>query len=134
MPHEAWDYEAEEELYKTDGYGGTDADVASTEKFTSDIDLTDYIGAVIDFKFDGDNGTDDLIISLYRRRDDSWDGDEIAIQTASTVTNDGSEDIHNEVLLESDGPGHYRFGMKAESTSTTFELEVMMCRYRKVPR
>lgn len=123
-------YDGEDtELYKTDGYSGSDADIDNTEKFTSDIDLTIQLGAVIDFKFDGTNGTDNITFNLYKRRDSSWDGDEIALSTASD-TNDGSEDIYTKTITESLGAGHYRFGMVSAGASTTFEMDAEMRTWR----
>lgn len=123
------------ELYKTNLYGGTDADldntapVDDTDGYTDDIDLTSKIFAAIDFKFDGNNATDDLVLTLFRRRDASWDGDEIAIWSV-TVSNDGSEDIYAFELgpHKGFGPGHYRFAMQSAGASTTFDMDAEMRR------
>ena len=54
MAHSSYLYdEADTELYKTDSYDGSDADVDNTEQYTDDIDLTVNTGAAIDFKLDG---------------------------------------------------------------------------------
>ena len=136
MPQETWQYESNDvNVYRTDGYNdpdgvaGTDADIDSTERFTDDIDLSGYEVAVIDFKFDASGATDDLTLSLYKRRDSSWDGDEIAIWSA-VVPSDGSEDIYNFTITKSYGPGHYRFGMVSGATDT-FEMEATL-RYARV--
>lgn len=124
------------ELYKTNGYSGSDADldnttpVDATDGYTSDIDLTQKTGAVIDFKFDGSVGTDDLILKLYRRRDSTWDGDEISI-LEKTVDSDGSEDIYSFVLdVNMFGPGHYRFSMQSSGGTDTFDIDVEMRLFR----
>ena len=117
--------EADTKVYKTDGYGGSDADVDGTERFTSDIDLTLKTGAAADFKFDGSGSADDLILALYKRRDANWDGDEIKIWSA-TVDNDGSEDIYHYTIDPSYGAGHFRFGMKSSGGTDTFEIDVEM--------
>lgn len=121
---------ADSELYKTNLYSGTDADldntapVDATDGYTSDIDLTQQIGATIDFKFTGSGSTDDLVLTLYRRRDSSWDGDEISIMS-KTVSNDGSEDIFSWQLNGNlYGPGHYRFAMQSEGATDTFDIDV----------
>lgn len=130
MAHESYLYDATDtELYKTDGYGGSDADVDDTERYTDGIDLTVHTGAAIDFKFDGSGGTDDLNLYLYKRRDSSWDGDEIAIWSV-TVDSDGSEDIYHFTLDESYGAGHFRFGMTSSGSTDTFEIDVEMRQWR----
>jgi hypothetical protein len=124
---------ADVELYKTNLYGGSDADldntapVDDTDGYTADIDLTSKIFAAIDCKFDGNNATDDLVLTLYRRRDASWDGDEISIWSV-TISNDGSEDIYALELgpHKGFGPGHYRFAMQSSGASTTFDIDVQM--------
>lgn len=125
-----WTYGAtDEELYKTDGNGGTDADINDTEKYTSDIDLTVSRGATIIIEFDGSCATDDLIVSLYARQNDSWDGDEVA-QSSVTMTNDGSEDIYTLNITPAYGAGHYRIGLLSAGATTTFEIDAEMRRYK----
>lgn len=122
------------ELYKTDGYGGSDADldnttpVDDTDGYTSDIDLTQKLGCVVDFKFDASGSTDDLVLKLFKRRDNSWDNDEIAIMEI-TVPSDGSEDIFSFTIDDSFGPGHYRFSMQSSNTET-FDIDVEARYYR----
>lgn len=130
MAHKSYLYdETDMELYRTDGYGGSDADVDDTERYTDDVDLTVDTGAAIDFKFDGSGNTDDLVLSLYKRRDSNWDGGEIAIWD-ETIPSDGSEDIYNFTIAGSYGAGHYRFGMKSSGSTDTFEMDVEMRRWR----
>ena len=118
------------ELYKTDAYSGTDADLDNTapvsyaDGYTSTINLTSKLGAIIDFKFLGNNGTDDLVLKLYRRRDSTWNGGEILIDQ-KTIDNDGTEDIYSYVI---NSPGVYRFSMQSSGGSTTFDIDVE-CRY-----
>ena len=116
------------ELYSTDGYSGSDADIDGTERFTSDIDLTRETGAAVDFTFDASGATDDLVISLYKTVQSSWDGDEIAIYS-TTVDSDNSEDIFHFDITKSYGAGHYRFGMVRSGTTDTFDINVEMRRY-----
>lgn len=133
MPKESYLYDANDtNLYKTDGYSGASADVDNTERYTADIDLTVQTGAIIDFKFDGDNGTDDLIITIYKRRDSTWGGNEIGWKgEGETVSNDGTEKVWQYTIPENYQPGHYRFGMKSEGAATTFEMQVDMRTWRK---
>jgi len=132
MGHESYKYDAaDDEVYQTDGYGGTDTDVDNTERFTDDIDLTVLTGAEVDFKFDGTNATDDLILTIYKRRDGSWTGNEVAWKSAITVANDGSETEYHYTIPEAYQAGHYRFGMKSEGATTTFEMEVSVRQWRK---
>ena len=126
---------SDSELYSTNLYGGSDADldntapVDDTDGYTSNIDLTAQLGANIIFKFDANNGTDNLVLKLFRRTDSSWDGDEIAIDEIE-VDNDGSEDIFSYLINESFGAGHYRFSMQSSGGSTTFDIDVQMRTWR----
>jgi hypothetical protein len=128
---------SDEELYKTNAYGGTDADldntapVDDTDGYTSNIDLTDNTEATIDFKFDASGATDDLVLTLYKRRDSSWDGDEIAISSI-TVPSDNSEDIFNFGISPAKGfsAGHYRFAMQSSGATDTFDINVQMRRVK----
>jgi hypothetical protein len=130
MAHESHLYDAADtELYKTDGYGGSDADVDNTERFTDDIDQTVNMGSGIDFKFDGSGATDNLVLSLYERRDEDWDGSEIAVWN-DTIESDGSEHICHFTIDESYGAGHFRFGMKSSGSTDTFEMDVEMRQWR----
>jgi len=127
---------ADTELYKTNLYSGSDADldntapVSDSDGYTSDIDLTAKTHAVIDFKFDGSGTTDDLVLTLYKRRDSSWVGDEIAVWSM-TVPSDGSADIFSMTIDPSFGPGHYRFALQSSGATDTFDIEVQAryCRY-----
>ena len=131
MASESYLYDkTDTELYKTDGYSGSDTDVDDTERFTGNIDLTVYLGANIDIKFTGSGSTDDLVLNLYERRDANWDGGEIAIWNA-TVSNDGSESIYNFTIDSSYGAGHYRFGMKSDGSTDTFEIDAEMRKWRR---
>jgi len=120
----------DEELYKTDAYNGSDADIDDTERFTGDVDLTEMRYGVVDFKYAGTNATDDLVIILYRRRDRNWTGKENAVETTKIISQDGSEAVYCYPVLLSHGPGHYRYGMKSSGANTTFEIEVQARRSR----
>lgn len=140
MPDIGYSYGgSDEELYQTNFYGGADADldntapVNDTDGYTSDIDLTDNMEANIDFKFDGSGATDDLLLTIYGRRDSSWDGDEIEI-IPITVPSDGSEDIYNLKLSPTTGwaAGHYRIAMQSSGGTDTFDIDVQMRRTKYV--
>ncbi|OHB68046.1 MAG: hypothetical protein A2Y77_08880 [Planctomycetes bacterium RBG_13_62_9] len=109
-------------LYRTDAYGGAQADVGSTPVFTATIDLTQKIFAVCELKFDGAGPTDDLKVSLYRSLDDSWDGDELAL-LAITIDSDGSEDLWSMTIGPDFGPGYYRFALAASGSTDTFDID-----------
>ncbi len=131
MASESYLYDkTDTELYKTDGYSGSDADVDATERFTDDIDLTVSIGANVDFKFTGSGSTDDLVLSLYERRDVNWGDGEIAVWN-STVSNSGSESLYSFTIDSSYGAGHYRFGMKSTGATDTFEIDAEMRQWRR---
>jgi hypothetical protein len=118
------------QLYKTAGYGGSDADVSDVEQFSGNIDLTVDSGTVVDIVFDGSNDMDDLILSIYRRRDDDWQGIERAIGTPIVVSNDGTESIYNLAIGKSYGPGNYRIEMKSSGTNTVFDVLMQARSYR----
>ena len=131
-----YDYDgSDSELYRTNLYGGTDADldntapVSATDGYTSDIDLTTQLGAVIDFLFDSSGTTDDLTLNLFKRRNSSWDGDELSINEI-VVPSDGSEDIFHYTIDESYGPGHYRFSLQSSGATDTFDINIQMRTYR----
>ena len=131
MARESYLYDkTDTELYRTDGYGGSDSDVDATESFTDSIDLAVNLGANIDFKFTGSGSTDDLALSLYKRRDAGWSGSETAIWS-TTVGNDGSESIYNVTINGSYGAGQYRFGMKSSGATDTFEIDAEMRQWRR---
>lgn len=131
MARESYLYDKSDiELYKTDGYGGSDTDVDATERFTDNINLTVSLGANIDIRFTGSGSTDDLVLFLYERRDASWSGNEIAIWN-TTVSSDGSESIYNFTIDGSYGAGHYRFGMKSSGATDTFEIDAEMRQWRR---
>lgn len=111
-------------IYKTDGYGGSHTDVDNTERFTDDIDLSVNTGAVVDFLYDGSDGTDDLVLTLYKRRNSSWAGNEHAWKSAITVDSDGTEKTYSYTIPGLYDVGHYRFGMKSDGAATTFEIQV----------
>ena len=123
------------ELYKTNLYSGTDADldntapVDATDGFTSDITLTQKLGCVLDLKFDGSGSTDDLVVKIYRSRAGGWDGDEEPISQI-TYDNDGAETIESLTLDESFGPGVYRLSMQSAGATDTFDIDVEGRYYR----
>lgn len=140
MPDIGYNYGAvDEELYQTDLYGGTDADLDNTapvddaDGYTSNIDLTDNMYANINIKFLATGATDDLVLNIFRRRDSSWDGDEIALAPI-TVDSDGSEDIFNLDLgpHKGFGPGIYRISMQSSGVTDTFDADVQMRRTKYV--
>lgn len=109
-------------IYRTNAYSGSDADVDSTLRFTADIDLTQKVFAVCELKLDASGTTDDLKLSLYRSLDNAWDGDELEILSI-TIDSDGSEDLWSMTLGPDFGPGHYRFGLKSSGSTDTFEID-----------
>ena len=118
-------------LYATNGYSGSDTDVAGTQLYTDAIDLTQSLGASFDITFDGDNATDDLLFRVYKRiADSTFESTEIAFWS-TTIDSDGTEDIYVFDIPESWGPGYYRFGMIRSGSATTFDVEI---KYRKFKR
>jgi hypothetical protein len=110
-------------LYRTNTYSGTDPDVDATMRFSADIDLTEKMFAVCELKFDAASTVGDLIVTLYRRLDSSWDGDELEI-LRTTIDSDGSEDLWSITLGPDFGPGHYRFGLRSTSENDSFDVDL----------
>jgi len=130
MAHESHLYdESDTKLYRTDGYSGTSADVNNTERYTNDIDLTVNTGAAVDFKFQGSGSTDDFVLSLYKRRNSVWDGNERALWSI-IITSDGNEDCYHFTVDGSYGAGHFRFGMQSSGSTDTFEVDAEMRQWR----
>lgn len=131
-------------MYQTDAYGGGDDDVGATEKFThasgesidllSDFNTEDSgisaAGIVKFIEAGGATGTDNFVINLYRRHNNSWTGNELPLRT-TTVTNPGvasgdQEQPYEIGIASTDGPGHYRIGLKSAGSTNTFDVEVVM--------
>jgi len=110
-------------LYRTNLYSGANPDVGSTQQFSADIDLTQKLFAACELKFDASGATDDLRVSLYRRLDSVWDGDELEL-FATTIDSDGSEDLWSFTLGPDLGPGHYRFGLKSSGSTDSFDIDL----------
>lgn len=128
-----------EELYKTTSFGGTDSlldntsPVDETDGYTSDIDLTNNEQANLSFEFLGNNSTDDLILTLYKRVKAAWVGTEIAIWSV-TIPNDGSQDIYTGLEIGEHrgfGAGVYRVAMQSEAGNTTFNIHALMTRAKR---
>jgi hypothetical protein len=133
----AYTYEgSDQELYKTNLYSGTDADldntapVGPTDGFTSDINLEVNEYATIMIKFDGSGSTDNIAVSLFCRTDSTWDGDELAIQALPDIESDGSEDLATIQIgpHRGHGPGHYRLSLQSTGGTDTFDAHVWMRR------
>jgi len=117
----------EVEVYSTDAYSGSDTDVDATERYGVDINLTANVQFGMDIKLveiGGASGTDNVLMTVYSRRDNTWDGDEQKIDEKE-YTNDGSEDIFRYVIdALKTGFGHYRVSFQATPGGTnTFDLD-----------
>lgn len=131
-----YDVGAEEELYQTTSFSGTDAlldntaPVSETDGYTSDIILTDEDQAALSFEFLGNNATDDLVLTLFKRVKAAWTGTEKALWSV-TIPNDGSQDVYTSLELgrhRSFGHGVYRVAMQSKGGSTTFNMDALMTR------
>ena len=108
-------------VYTTNLYSGADADV-TTIVYTDNIDLetNGYEGCVITIKFDADNATDDLIVTVLPSLSSSHDTDEISTHYFN-LENDGTEMIYTIVIK--DFP-HFYLSLARSGTSTTFDIDV----------
>lgn len=136
MPQVRTSYDMDEDgsvIYQTDEYGGSHNDIDDTERFTDDIDLTKHTGAVVDFLFEpiGADTTDDIVFTLYKQGGSSWSGSEIAWKSAITKTNNGSERLYSYTIPEGYEAGHYRFGIKSNGSTTSFDIQVTAYRWRR---
>lgn len=128
---DSWEYDDDDTvLYKTDYYGGSHSDLTNTERFSDNLDLTVYTGAILDFKFLPSCATDNLIITIYKRRDANWTGNELAWKSALTVENNGNEREYPYTIPKDYQPGHYRFGMKSSGATTSFDMIVSIRKWR----
>jgi hypothetical protein len=117
-------------IYRTDLYGGSDADVAGTELFSTNIDLTSELYANVTFKHVCSGNTDDLLINLYRRHDAAWSGNELIVIDQITLSNLGTGVVgeYNYMVAPNTGPGHYRFSVTSSGATDTFDVEIGMRR------
>lgn len=131
---------AEEELYKTTSFGGSDelldntAPVNNSDGYTSDIELDDNDQAGLSFEYLGNNSTDDLVLTVFKRVKSVWVGTEKAIFSV-TVNNDGSQDVYTGLELgEHAGFGHgvYRIAMQSSDGNTTFNVEAVMTKSKRL--
>lgn len=134
-----YDVAAEQELYQTNSFGGTDADldnstpVSATDGYTSNIVLTDEDQAALSFEFLGSNSTDDLVLSLFKRVGAAWKDTELALWSV-TISNDGSQDVYTGLEIgEHRGHGHgtYRVAMQSSDSNTTFDMDAIMTRSKR---
>lgn len=133
MPQEriSYDYDNQDtNIYKTSGYGGVYNTINDIERYTDDIDLSVYTGCGCDVKYLANNSTDDLVLSIYKRRDSSWTGNELSWKQSITISNDGLAHEYHYTIPEEYRAGHYRLGIKSSSTNTTFDVMVNIRRWR----
>jgi hypothetical protein len=129
----------EEDLYKTTSFGGSDAlldntdPVGATDGYTSDIIITDELAAALSFEYLGNNSTDDLVLTIFKRVKSAWTGNELVIASI-TIPNDGTQDVYTGLELgehRAYGHGVYRIAMQSSGATTTFNMEAIMTRSKK---
>lgn len=118
-------YGTEQVLYATDAYGGTDADIGSTEVFTSAVDLatSGYQGAILVVKgtFVA-TPTDDLDINVYGSLDGTYNGNENPLLAYSLEKVDGGENITQPIPIFT--VPNFRIGLKSSGTTDTIDAKV----------
>jgi hypothetical protein len=114
-------------LYQTDGYGGSDADVDGTERFSSDVDLeTDgHEGVHCHLKYDASGTTDDLEVAIYSSLDGT-NYDDIAMHKFTADNNGGAE---TEISFVVKDIAHFRVGLKRSGSTDTFEAHLTCQRW-----
>lgn len=108
-------------VYQTNAYSGSDADV-TTIVYTDNIDLetSGYEGAQIRVTYDGDNATDNFIVTVYAALTSSHDTDEGSTHYFS-FPGSSSEKIYTIVIKDF---AHFYLGLARSGTSTTFDVDV----------
>ena len=118
-------YGSESVLYSTDAYGGTDADIGSSEVFTNDVDLetNGYQGAILLIKgtFVA-SPTDDLEIKVYGSLDGDYSGNENPVLAYTLEKVDGGENVMQTVPIFT--VPHFRIGLKSSGTTDTIDAKV----------
>jgi len=118
---------AVQDLYKTDLYGGTDADVGGTEQFSSDVDLetNGHEGAHVHLKYDCSGTTDDLEVAVYASLDGT-NYDDIALYKFAADNNSGAE---TEISFIVKDVAHFRVGLKRSGSTDTFDVHLTCQRW-----
>ena len=118
-------YGSESVLYSTDAYGGTDADIGSSEAFTNNVDLetNGYQGAILVVKgtFVA-SPTDDLEIRVYGSLDGNYSGNENPVLAYTLEKVDGGENVMQTVPIFT--VPHFRIGLKSSGTTDTIDAKV----------
>jgi hypothetical protein len=118
---------AVQDLYKTDGYGGSDADIDGTERFSSDVDLESngHEGAQCHLKYDASGTTDGLEVAVYGSLDGT-NYDDIAMTKFTADNNGGAE---TEISFVVKDVAHFRVGLKRSGSTDTFEAHLTCQRW-----
>jgi hypothetical protein len=116
-----------QDLYQSDGYGGSDADVDGTERFSSDVDLetAGHEGAHCHLKYDASGTTDDLEVAVYGSLDGT-NYDDIAMTKFTADNNSGAE---TEISFVVKDVAHFRVGLKRSGSTDTFEAHLTCQRW-----
>ena len=115
----SWTDEAN--IYQTDGYTGSDADIDGTERFTSDIDLetSGYEGVQVHIKYDASGTTDNLVCAVYG----SLDGTNYSDFPIKSIVFDNNAGVETEVSFILKDYQHFRIGFVRSGSTDTFELD-----------
>lgn len=119
---------AVQEIYKTNLYGGADADIDGTEKFSSNVDLeTDgYEGVHCDLKYDSSGTTDNMIVNIYG----SLDGTNFDSLALSTFIADKNGGVETRISFIVKDLAQLRIGMKRDGSTDTFDVLLSVQRWR----
>jgi len=115
-------FSSEETIYKTDGFGGTDPDVGSTEQFTSSVDLVTngYIGAHVIIEADFPSSpTDNLEVRFYGGLDGSNRDDKPFY--SFTIDND-TDPCQVSVIITD--VAYFWVGLKSSGNTDTIDVQV----------
>jgi hypothetical protein len=112
-----------QELYKTNYYGGSDADVGGTEQTSSDIDLETggHEGAHCFLEYYPSGGTDDLKVKVYASLDGT-NYDTVPL-TEFTVDNPGAT-TEGQLSFVVKDVAHFRVGLVRDGSTDTYDIQL----------
>jgi len=118
---------ASQDLYKTNLYGGSDADVDGTERFSTDVDLeTDgYEGAHCHLMYDSSGTTDDLEVAVYASLDGT-NYDDLSMFKFTADKNSGAETEMSFIVKD---VAHFRVGLKRSGSTDTYDVHLTCQRW-----
>ena len=117
---------AAQTLYATDAYGGSDADVGSSEVYSTSVDLAanNYVGLIIYiYATFVASPTDDLEWKIYGFHSTSFDVDQVPQIQATITAVDNGEKITQPIFITD--VNAVRVGLKSSGSTDTIDAKVV---------